>query len=221
MSTRVLVADDAPLIREALAGALQAAGLEVVGQVGTPAALLAAAARLSPDVAIVDIRMPPTYRLEGLQAAVKLRVEQPAVGVLLLSQHVQPEYLHQLVATGPSRTGYLLKERAAGVVSFVQAVRTVAAGGCCFDPQIVSAMVGSARAGGVVESLSPRERQVLQLMAEGWSNSAICERCGLGEKTVESHIRRIFQRLEIPDEPDRNRRVTAVLAYLRAAGNAG
>ncbi len=214
--TSALLADDAPLIREAIAAVLGEAGIDVLGQVGDVSALYPAVQRLRPDIVIVDIRMPPTFRQEGLDAAVRLRAADASLGLLVLSQHVEAHHLRRLVASGAAYTGYLLKERAAGIDSFIGAVRTVAAGGCCFDPQVVSAMVASSGSVTKVDSLSPREREVLQAMAEGASNVAICRRLRLGEKTVEAHIRRIFQRLDIPDEPDVNRRVKAVLAFLAA-----
>lgn len=212
--TSVVVADDAPLIREAIAAVVASAGMTVVGMVGTAEALLAAVATALPDVAVVDVRMPPTYRLEGLQAALQLRDQYPRLGILLLSQHVEPQYLRRLLAGGSAATGYLLKERAAGIAEFVDAIQTVATGGCVFDPEVVSALVSSRRAADVVGALSPREQQVLQLMAEGCSNAAIAVRLRMVEKTVESHIRRVFQRLDLVDEPDTNRRVRAVLTYL-------
>ena len=174
--TTAVVADDAPLIREAIAAVLESAGIKVVGLVGAADALLAAVATTRPDVAVVDVRMPPTYRLEGLQAAVQMRRLHPRLGILLLSQHVEPQYLRQLLAGGAGSTGYLLKERAAGIAAFVEAVKTIARGGCAFDPQVVSALVTSTRAADAVAALSPREQQVLQLMAEGWSNAAIADR---------------------------------------------
>lgn len=214
--TSAVVADDAPLIREAISGVLRAGGVEVLAEVGDAAALVDATRDRHPDVVVVDVRMPPGHRLEGLEAAVQLRADHPRLGILLLSQHVEPRYLSRLLVRGAGWTGYLLKERAAGADAFVAAVEAVAAGGCSFDPEVVAALVSSARAHDALDALSPREREVLQLMAEGWSNATIAGRLRMADKTVESHVRRVFQRLDVPDDPDINRRVTAVLSYLRS-----
>lgn len=216
MTTTVVVADDAPLIREALAGLLRSGGFRVLAEVGEVPALLSAVEQEPPSVVVLDIRMPPTHRLEGLEAAVTLRRTQPRIGILLLSQHVEVQYLDRLIGTGPGGLGYLLKERAGSVDSFLDSVRTVTGGGCVLDPEVVTAMLAAASGAAAMDALTPRERQVLRLMAEGCSNAAICDRLRMGAKTVESHVRRIFQRLHLPDEPDANRRVLAVLAYLRA-----
>ncbi|HVQ94505.1 MAG TPA: response regulator transcription factor [Mycobacteriales bacterium] len=214
---RVVIAEDAVLLREALAALLERAGLIVAAQVGDASALHAAVAATAPEVAIVDIRMPPTHRLEGLRAAVELRAGHPGLGVLLLSQHVEVQYLRQLLGADARGVGYLLKERVGAVDEFLAAVRRVAAGGCVLDPEIVSAMLGARRRDGRWAALSQREREVLALMAEGRSNDAIARTLRLGPKTVESHVRRIFQRLDLPDEPDDHRRVLAVLTHLRSA----
>jgi DNA-binding NarL/FixJ family response regulator len=214
--TVVVIAEDAVLLRGALVALLERAGMTVAAQVGDPAALHEAVAATAPDVAIVDIRMPPTHRLEGLQAAVELRARRPELGVLLLSQHVEVHYLRQLLGADARGVGYLLKERVGAVAEFLDAVGRVAAGGCVVDPEIITALVGARRPDGRLAALSQREREVLALMAEGRSNEAIARRLHLGAKTVESHVRRIFQRLDLPDEPDDHRRVLAVLTHLRA-----
>lgn len=211
--TRVVLADDAPLIREAIAGLLRDGGCEVVAQVGEAAGLHAAIAATLPSVAVVDVRMPPTHTVEGLEAAVDIRREHPQVGVLLLSQHLESYYPLTLFGADARGVGYLLKERVSGADEFVEAVRTVAGGGCVLDPAVVERLMGGRRTG--LAALSEREREVLALMAEGLSNAAIARRLFLTGKTVESHVRNIFARLGLPEEPDGHRRVLAVLAYLR------
>jgi DNA-binding NarL/FixJ family response regulator len=214
LPTRVVVADDAALIRQAVARLLEDGGFEVVAQVGDPAGLRRAVATTRPAVAVVDIRMPPTYRLEGLDAAVDIRRDHPGVGVLLLSQYLESHYPLTLIGHSTHGVGYLLKERVSGAAAFLDAVRTVADGGCVLDPQVVTLMMGNRRRD--IDTLSEREREVLALMAEGLSNHAISKRLFLTPKTVESHVRSIFARLGLLPEPDGHRRVLAVLAYLRA-----
>ena len=215
--TRVLLADDSVLFREALAELLRRNGFEVVCEVGDAEALHAAVAEHQPDLAVVDIRMPPEHRLDGLRAAVRVRREQPGTAVLLLSQHVEVEHLVELVGDHAVRVGYLLKDRASGV-EFLDAVRRVAAGGCAFDPVVIGRMVAAPRRADPVAALSPREREVLGLMAEGRSNPAIAGHLGLTAKTVETHVRNIFQRLGLAAEAHLDRRVLAVLAHLSAQG---
>lgn len=211
---RVVVADDAVLIREAVAGILRTAGCAVVAEVGDVESLRAAVEATRPSVAIVDIRMPPSFRLEGLHAAAGLRRAYPDLGVLVLSQHLEAYYPLTLFAEGARGVGYLLKERVSGAGALVDAVRTVAAGGTVLDPEVVALMMRRRR--DEIEVLSGRELEVLALMAEGLSNRAICGRLFLTAKTVESHVRNIFTKLQLPPEPDGHRRVLAVLAYLRA-----
>jgi DNA-binding NarL/FixJ family response regulator len=215
--TRVLLADDSVLFREALAELLQRNGFDVVGQVGDADAVSAAVAGHRPDLAVLDIRMPPEHRLDGLRAGVRIRREHPGVGVLLLSQHLEAEHLVELVGEHAAGVGYLLKERASGT-SFIDAVRRVATGGCAFDPEVIGRMVRAPRRDDPLEALSPREREVLALMAEGRSNPAIAGHLGLTAKTVETHVRNIFQRLGLPVQAHLDRRVLAVLAHLGAQG---
>jgi DNA-binding NarL/FixJ family response regulator len=213
--TRVVLADDAELFREALAELLRRNGYEVVAQAADADGLLVAVRAERPDLAVVDIRMPPDHRVAGLRAAVRLREEVPGVGVLLLSQHLTVPHLRDLVGGTASGVGYLLKDRASGV-DFLDAVRRVAAGGCAFDPEVVTALLHEPRPADRLARLSLREREVLALMAEGLSNPAIAERLRLTGKTVETHVRSIFQRLDLPGEAEHHRRVLAVLAHLES-----
>jgi DNA-binding NarL/FixJ family response regulator len=212
---RVVLADDARLFRSALAELLTTAGCQIVAEVGDPASLLAAVAASEPDLAVIDIRMPPEHRLEGLHAAVRIRAEQPSVGVLLLSQYLEAAHLSTLVGDATRGVGYLLKDRVSGD-DFLDAVRRVADGGCAFDPDVVTAMLGGPRRRDLFDGLTAREVEVLALMAQGRSNQAIAEALTLTGKTVETHVRNIFQRLALPTESEHHRRVLAVLAYLRS-----
>jgi DNA-binding NarL/FixJ family response regulator len=213
---RVMIADDAVLFREGLARVLQAAGIEVAAQVGDGEQLLARVRANPPAVVVVDIRMPPTHTREGLDAAQRIRTDHPQVGVLVLSQYVEPHHAVQLLQDGTGGVGYLLKDRIADVEEVVDAVRRVAAGGSVIDPEVVAQLVGRRRTRDPVQELSERERQVLALMAEGRSNQAIGDRLFLSPKTVEAHVHSIFTRLDLHPAPDDHRRVLAVLAFLRA-----
>lgn len=211
----VVLADDALLLREALADLLSRNGFQVLAQVGDAEALHAAVVAHRPDVVVVDVRMPPEHRLEGLRAAVAIRHEYPGTGVLVLSQHVESQYLPALLGSDARGVGYLLKERVAGATAFVDAVRQVATGRCVVDPQVVTRMMRASRRNDPLERLSDREREILALMAQGRSNQAICTQLTLTKKTVETHVRNIFTRLDLLPETDDNRRVLAVLTYLR------
>ena len=214
---RVAVADDALLLREGLVRLLEAAGFSVVGHVGTADALLALVRAERPDVAIVDIRMPPTHTDEGLRAAEVIIGEQgSATGVLVLSQYVETTFALRLISEGVGGVGYLLKDRVDDLEDFSDAVRRIARGGSVVDPAIVAQLVGRRRAKGPLDELTAREKEVLALMAEGRSNQAIGERLFLAPKTVEAHIASIFSKLELLPEADDHRRVLAVLTYLRA-----
>jgi DNA-binding NarL/FixJ family response regulator len=212
---RVMIADDAVLFREGIARVLTDAGFEVVAQVGDATALLDRVRRDAPDAVVVDIRMPPTHTTEGLDAARVLQEHHPSVGVLVLSAHVEPHYALQLIESGARGAGYLLKERVADLAELTDAVRRVAAGGLVVDPSVVAQLVGRKRTHSPLDELSEREREVLAVMAEGRSNQAICQRLYLSPKTVEAYVRSVFTKLGLHQGADDNRRVLAVLTYLR------
>ncbi|QYN40510.1 response regulator transcription factor [Pseudonocardia sp. DSM 110487] len=212
---RVAVADDAVLFREGLARLLADAGFAVTATVGTAGELLAHVGAERPDVAVVDIRMPPSHTTEGLEAARTLRSRYPEIGVLVLSAHVETAYALQMVESGATGAGYLLKERVTDVDELTAAVRRVAAGGLVVDPSVVAALVGRLRVQNPLDALSERERDVLTVMAEGRSNQAIGDRLYLSPKTVEAYVRAVFTKLGLHQAADDNRRVLAVLAFLR------
>jgi DNA-binding NarL/FixJ family response regulator len=214
---RVVIADDSGLLREGLTRLLVEAGVEVCAAVSDPVGLAAAVAEHAPDVAIVDIRMPPSYTHEGAAAAVELRAEHPQLGVLLLSQAIETRYASQLFEHHGARFGYLLKDRVIDVSILMHALHTVAAGGTVLDPEIARRMMNVHNRSHPVLALSEREREVLGLMAEGRSNAAIADRLVVSVKTVESHIASIFTKLDLHEEPDDHRRVLAVLAALSAS----
>ena len=213
---RVVLADDSVLFREGVARLLEDAGFEVVGQSGTAEDLLLKVRSYKPDVAIVDIRMPPTQTDEGLRAAKEIREKQPATGVLVLSQYVEPGYALELLQDSAEGVGYLLKDRVSDIGEFAAAVRRVADGGSALDPSVVAQLVGRRRRDDPLAELTVREREVLELMAEGLSNIAIAGRIFVTERAVEKHVTSIFQKLRLPTAPDTHRRVLAVLALLRA-----
>ena len=211
---RVVLAEDSVLLREGIARLLEDAGFEIVGQVDNPDDLLRRIGFSKPDVAIVDIRMPPTHTDEGLQAARRIRERFPTVGVLVLSQYVEPAYAMELLQESAEGVGYLLKDRVADVDEFAGAVRRVAQGGSALDPTVISQLVGRRRSDDPLSSLTPREREVLELMAEGRSNNGIAERMVVTERAVEKHVTSIFGKLNLPPAAEDHRRVLAVLAYL-------
>jgi DNA-binding NarL/FixJ family response regulator/class 3 adenylate cyclase len=212
---RVVLAEDGVLLREGIARLLTEAGFDVVGQSGTAEDLLLKVRSYQPHVAVVDIRMPPTQTDEGLRAAQEIRAKYPDVGVLVLSQHVEPTYAMELLAESAEGVGYLLKDRVADIDEFVAAVRRVAEGGSALDSSLVTELVGRRRERDPVENLTPREREVLELMAEGRSNQAIGELLFVTPRAVEKHITNIFAKLGLPPAPEDHRRVLAVLAFLK------
>jgi DNA-binding NarL/FixJ family response regulator len=211
---RVVIAEDSVLLREGLARLLAEADCEVVAQVDNAPSLRAAVRREKPDVAIVDIRMPPTQTDEGAQAAEQIRAEHPEVGILLLSQVVEPRHALKLFSESPEGFGYLLKDRVLEIDDFVESVRRVGRGGTAMDPEVVAQLLGRRKQGSRLDELTPREREVLALMAEGRSNQGICAKLFLSPKTVETHVASIFLKLGLQQAADDHRRVLAVLAYL-------
>jgi DNA-binding NarL/FixJ family response regulator len=213
---KVAVADDSVLLREGIVKLLESEGFDVVGQSGTADDLMLKVRSYSPDVAIVDIRMPPTHTDEGLRAAQEIREKHPGTGVLVLSQYVEADYALELLAESAEGVGYLLKDRVADIKDFAAAVRRVGEGGSALDPAIVSQLVGRRRKDDPIDALTPREREVLELMAEGRSNRAVAERLFVTERAVEKHVTSIFGKLRLPASSDDHRRVLAVLALLRS-----
>ena len=212
---RVVIAEDSVLLREGLARLLAEAGIDVVGQVGDADALHHAVHRERPDVVIVDVRMPPTHTDEGARAAKEIRERHPEIAILVLSQVVEAKHALRLFSESPEGFGYLLKDRVIEVDDFLEAVSRIARGGTALDPEVVAQLVGRRRAPGPLDELTPREREVLGLMAEGRSNQAICAKLFLSAKTVETHVHSIFSKLGLGTDRDDHRRVLAVLAYLR------
>lgn len=211
---RVVIADDSVLVREGLARLLTEAAIDVVAQVGDGERLHLAVAEHQPDLAIIDIRMPPTYTHEGAQAAIRLRSERPALGVLLLSQVIERRYALELARLHPVGFGYLLKDRILDIATLTDALGRVASGGTVLDPEVVAHFLGRQDSGDRIATLTDRERTVLALMAEGRTNSAIAGELVLNDKTIETHIAHIFSKLDLPPQPDGHRRVLAVLAWL-------
>jgi DNA-binding NarL/FixJ family response regulator len=215
---RVVVADDSTLLREGVVRLLEDAGLEVVGQAGDAEELLRKVRAHKPDVAVVDVRMPPTHTDEGLRAAQEIRAELPEVAVLVLSQYVEAAYASELLAESAEGLGYLLKDRVADADALTDAVRRVGGGGSVLDPEVVSEMLGRARRDDPLAELSPREREVLGLMAEGRTNAAIAAQLVVTERAVEKHVTAIFAKLDLPAGAEDHRRVLAVLRFLEGAG---
>jgi DNA-binding NarL/FixJ family response regulator len=212
---RIVIADDAVLLREGAARLLEDAGFEVVAQAGDAEDLMRKVRAHKPDVAVIDIRMPPDNVDDGLRAALAIRSELPEVGLLLLSQYVEDRYLSQLLAEGAEGVGYLLKDRVADIERLSDAVRRVAEGGSVLDPEVVAQMLGRRERDEPLDELTPREREVLGLMAEGRTNRAIAEQLVVSERAVERHVTAIFGKLGLPASAEDHRRVLAVLAFLR------
>ncbi|HZR95922.1 MAG TPA: response regulator [Gaiellaceae bacterium] len=213
--TRVVIAEDSVLLREGIARLLEDAGFEVVGQAGNPEELMLKVRSYAPDIAIVDIRMPPTHTDEGLQAARQIREQHPGTGVLVLSQYVESGYALELLQGSAEGVGYLLKDRVSDVKEFAAAIKRVADGGSALDPEVVSRLVGRRRGDDPLTQLTPREREVLELMAEGRSNQAIADKLVVTLRAVEKHVTSIFSKLSLPADEQDHRRVLAVLAYLK------
>jgi DNA-binding NarL/FixJ family response regulator len=213
---RAVIAEDLTLLRDGLARILRAHDIEVAAAVGDPVALATALEEEHPDIAIVDVRMPPTFTNEGLVAAIGARDRRPGMPVLVLSQYVEPLYARELMLSGAAGVGYLLKDRVADVGAFVDAVRRVAGGGTVLDPDVVTSMLSRRDRGQAMARLTAREREVLAFMAEGRSNAAIAAKLVVTPKAVDKHINSIFMKLDLPLDADDNRRVLAVLRYLQA-----
>jgi DNA-binding NarL/FixJ family response regulator len=212
---RVVIADDSILIREGIATILRRADIEVAAQASSPEQLLRDVSEHEPDVAIIDIRMPPTFTDEGLRAAHEIRARHPGMGIVILSQHVETGTATRLLAESPERLGYLLKDRVGDVEEFAGTLRRVAAGGSALDPQVVARLLASAREDAPLASLSAREREVLALVAEGRSNKAIGDQLELSQRGVQKHVTAVFTKLGLTADEDDNRRILAVLEYLR------
>jgi DNA-binding NarL/FixJ family response regulator len=212
---RIVLADDAVLLREALAAALTTEGFDVVGQANDVPGLLALVARELPDVAVVDVRMPPTHTTEGLEAARRIRADHPTIAILVLSQYVETRYAVDLIRDDPAGVGYLLKERVMRLDDLTDAVRRVVAGGSVIDPEVVARLLGRPRSHSPLDELTSREREILALMAEGRSNAAIARELDISEASLQRQITSIFGKLDLPRDAEAHRRVLAVLAYLR------
>jgi DNA-binding NarL/FixJ family response regulator len=213
---RAVIAEDLTLLRDGLARILRAHDIEVAAAVGDPVALATALEEEHPDIAIVDVRMPPTFTNEGLVAAIGARARRPGMPVLVLSQYVEPLYARELTLSGAAGVGYLLKDRVADVGAFIDAVRRVAGGGTVLDPDVVTSMLSRRDRGQAMARLTAREREVLAFMAEGRSNASIAAKLVVTPKAVDKHINSIFMKLNLPLDADDNRRVLAVLRYLQA-----
>jgi DNA-binding NarL/FixJ family response regulator len=211
---RIVIAEDAAVIRAGLAEILTDRGHQIVAAVGDAGALKDAVAAHQPDVAIVDVRMPPSHTDEGIRAAITIRRDHPSVGILVFSQYIETRYAADLLATSPGGVGYLLKDRVANVAEFTDAITRIAAGGTALDPEVVSGLLNASRHASALRALTAREQDVLALMAEGRSNGAIADRIAVSERAVEKHISNIFTKLCLPPSDSDHRRVLAVLAYL-------
>jgi DNA-binding NarL/FixJ family response regulator len=217
---RVVIAEDSVLLREGIARLLEESGFEVAGQAGDAEDLLRKVGAHKPDVAVIDVRMPPTHTDEGLRAAQQIRAEHPDTAVLVLSQYAEEAYALDLLSESSESTGYLLKDRIADIATFTDAVRRVANGGTALDPEVVGLLLGRPRHADPLAVLSSREHQVLGLMAEGRSNAAMKQELGLSERGVEKHVTAIFSKLDLPLAADDHRRVLAVLMFLRSGHSA-
>jgi len=213
---RVVIAEDSALLRDGLVQLLELRGVEVAAAVGDPETLVAAVAEHTPDVAVLDIRLPPTQTDEGVRAALRLRADHPGTGVLLFSQYVETTYAARLIGD-PAGFGYLLKERVTDIGEFVGALERIAAGGTALDPEVVAQLFGATRRSTALDTLTPREREVLSLMAEGRTNHAIATAFTVSDRAVEKHIANIFAKLDLPPSQSGHRRVLAVLKYLEGA----
>jgi DNA-binding NarL/FixJ family response regulator len=211
---RVVIAEDSAVLRDGLVQLLRNRGFDITAAVSDPAALYQRVGEVCPDVAVVDIRMPPTFTDEGLRAALELRRAHPELGILLFSQYVETRYAAELLAGGAAGIGYLLKDRVADVSDFVEALVRVASGGTALDPEVVTQLFGSSRRTDSLSNLSAREKEVLSLMAEGRTNAAIAAALVISEGAVEKHVANIFSKLDLPASPADHRRVLAVLRYL-------
>src|SRR3954452_9633422 len=216
---RALIAEDSVLLREGISRLLTEAGIEIVGQAGDGEDLVRKARAHKPDVVVTDIRMPPTQTDEGVRAAKVIRGELPETGVLVLSQYVEEGYVMELLGERADGVGYLLKDRVTDIERFVEAVRRVAGGGSALDPEVVSHMLGRRRREDPLDDLTPREREVLALMAEGYSNAAIAAKLVVTDRAVEKHVTNVFAKLGFGSEPEYHRRVLAVLTFVRSNGS--
>lgn len=211
---RVILADDSALIRDGLSRLLEDEGIEVVATFGDSDGLVEATSELQPDVLVVDVRMPPDFATEGLQAALEVRRVNPGIGVLVLSQHIETRYALDLLAEGAAGAGYLLKDRVTDFDDFLESLHRVANGGSAIDPEVVTRMLRRSRGPGPLDRLTDRERDVLALMAQGHTNRAIADRLNVNQRTVETHVGSILLKLELLPEPDVDRRVSAVIMWL-------
>ena len=216
-----MIADDSLLVREGIASLLRRGGFEIVAEASSPEELLAAVEAHRPEIAIVDVRMPPTHTEEGLEAAREIRARHPRTGIVILSQHVEAGIAMRVLVESPERLGYLLKDRVTDIDDFTATLRHVAAGGSALDPQIVSQLLSGNRERGPLTALTPREREVLELIAEGRSNKGIAERLDVSTGVVQKHVGSLFAKLGIPDSDDDHRRILAVLTFLRSLGASG